>query len=139
MCMCEERLAQSTKLAISGIPSSRHCTALPGNLRHACALPRTSGARYSGVPHSVYVLSVTIFANPKSTSFKYPSASMSKFSGCKHWTSIYGEETTVGVGVVGVWLRLGITYETLSARARAEHPSRTTCEVCTVLSPRSVS
>ena len=28
-----------------------------------------SGAKYSGVPHKVYVLLVTIFANPKSVSF----------------------------------------------------------------------
>ena len=58
----------------------------------------TSGARYSGVPHNVYVSPVhvntnrarhsssnilfsTFFANPKSTSFRCPSASMSMFSG----------------------------------------------------------
>ena len=35
-------------------------------------LERISGARYSGVPHSVHVRSLITFAKPKSTSFKYP-------------------------------------------------------------------
>jgi hypothetical protein len=57
----------------------------------------TSGARYSGVPQSVYVspanisprslswvkciLFSTFFAKPKSTSLRWPSASMRMFSG----------------------------------------------------------
>jgi len=40
-----------------------------------------SGARYSGVPQSVYVRSSTIFANPKSVIFTCPFAVSSRFSG----------------------------------------------------------
>jgi hypothetical protein len=60
----------------------------------------TSGARYSGVPHNVYVspanvssafshlhkfhpLVSTFFANPKSTSLRWPSASIRMFSGLR--------------------------------------------------------
>lgn len=42
-----------------------------------------SGARYSGVPHSVHVRSVSFFAKPKSVIFKCPSLAKSKFSGFK--------------------------------------------------------
>ena len=42
-----------------------------------------SGAKYSGVPHNVYDLVLTIFAKPKSVNFKYPSLSKSRFSGFK--------------------------------------------------------
>ena len=40
-----------------------------------------SGARYSGVPHSVHVRSVTFFANPKSAILMYPDRVSKMFSG----------------------------------------------------------
>lgn len=45
----------------------------------------SSGAKYSGVPHRVYVFCPTgsFFAKPKSAIFKYPSVVMSRFSGFK--------------------------------------------------------
>lgn len=42
-----------------------------------------SGARYSGVPHNVHVLSVSFFAKPKSVIFRWPSFASSKFSGLR--------------------------------------------------------
>jgi len=42
-----------------------------------------SGARYSGVPHTVYDFDVITLANPKSTNFKYPSLPINIFSGFK--------------------------------------------------------
>src|SRR5687768_8775230 len=40
-----------------------------------------SGHRYSGVPHSVHVLSLTTLAKPKSVILMWPPLSSSRFSG----------------------------------------------------------
>lgn len=42
---------------------------------------KISGARYSGVPHRVYVLPSIYLAKPKSVSFRYPCLSIRRFSG----------------------------------------------------------
>ncbi len=44
-----------------------------------------TGAKYSGVPHNVQVLSITLFAKPKSVIFTWPFVSSKMFSGfCMH-------------------------------------------------------
>jgi len=61
------------------IPSAHQSTDLPYPSFDPLMI---SGARYSGVPHSVKVLSLSsFFANPKSAILIFPSLSMSKFSG----------------------------------------------------------
>lgn len=47
--------------------------------------------KYSGVPHSVHVLSFNFLAKPKSVIFKWPSRSINKFSGFKSRYTIDNE------------------------------------------------
>jgi len=63
------------------IPSAHKSTDLP----YPRVVPlMISGARYSGVPQSVKVLSLSSFlANPKSAIFIFPSLSISRFSGLR--------------------------------------------------------
>lgn len=48
-----------------------------------------SGAKYSGVPHSVHVRSFNFLANPKSVIFRCPSLSSSRFSGFRSRYTIF--------------------------------------------------
>ena len=48
-----------------------------------------SGARYSGVPQSVNVLSLIYFAKPKSVIFMWPSAATKRFSGFRSRYAIF--------------------------------------------------
>jgi len=75
-CVHSERQALSAAETIHGRALASYCELGLPSRRH-----RRSGARYSGVPQRVQVLSSTSLAKPKSAIFKWPSASIRRFSG----------------------------------------------------------
>eukprot|EP00964_Phaeocystis_antarctica_P037747 scaffold21579_cov73-Phaeocystis_antarctica.AAC.1 len=74
-----------------------------------------SGARYSGVPHSVQVRYSTFLANPKSVTLQLPSLSRSRFSGLRSRYRMPRPWSVIARRVVGKAPRLSQVREELTA------------------------